>query len=166
MRTSVAVITETAESRAIQKVIAACAAYRRTHKQGMELGAACYEYQRDFGGERTQGRKGEGLRSVLTDQGVNESTSKWWIARYKEEMGIVDVIVPDSPEEIKHDAIAEAVCKTLIEKSVPCQNVAWAPWTAKTDAEVRDFGPEPVTDRYKVTLFLSQVQAENLSCPS
>ena len=67
-----------------------------------------------------------------------------------------------SSEAVEHDVIAERICRVLIDKSIPGQNVVWAPWTAKTDADIRDFGREPVTDRYRVTLYLSRNEAEGL----
>ncbi len=157
-------IIEKAEVRAEQAIESAWKAYQTTAKYGMAFGKACFDFQQRFA-EQGQRVKGQGVSPILDKLEIPKSTAYWWIARYKEAEGIADIEVPDSPEETRHDAIAETICKSLLAKSIPCQNVTWAPWTPRTDAEIRVYGKEPNNDRYRITLYLSQEEATSLSQP-
>jgi hypothetical protein len=161
---NVASVIENEGTRVEQRLEAAWSKYQPTEKYGMAFGKICFEIHAAI--EGTQGKKGQGWRPLLERQKIPFSTANFWERRYKESEGIVDVEPLPSPEEAAHEAIAAAICQTLEAKSVACLGVKWAPWTPTTDADIRDLGAEPNNDRYRVTLYLSQEQAENLICPS
>jgi hypothetical protein len=86
------------------------------------------------------------LESSETDESAPEST-----------------VQPFTPEEQTHDDVAEHICKLFLAKSIACHNVTWAPWTPRTDVDIKTYGTEPNNDRYRVTLHISKKEAELLT---
>lgn len=161
-----AAIIEKAEVRATKEIRDTWGSYQKIGaKLGLDFGRACYNWQQKFGGIKTQGQKGQGLRSKLIDLKIPYATAWHRMMEYKEAAGIVDVDIPDSPEEIRHEQVAAKIRQGLEDKSFPTLGVAWAPWKATTDADIAKYGTEPNNDRYRITLFLSEKQAGALKCP-
>jgi hypothetical protein len=83
-----------AEIAALKQIRSAWQNYRRVEKYGLTFGRICYHWQQRFA-ERGQRVQGRGVVPILEQLDIPVSTAYWWIARYKESIGMAQAQKPN-----------------------------------------------------------------------